>query len=461
VFDNWIETLLSGQYGLSAPQLHIVQGGTPRFQGSGHISWQSGSDIRITATTDGADEFRREFGLAVAPGQLIPLDRYISARGLTHYGYEFESIPVPSDGSQVSGLPNVSWDFRTHGLTLTHKEEEHGPETRTIRILLSPPPRLWIRASETGRGNEHFESPGPTLDWMIASTSFGSVAGRQRSDRWFEVKVCIDRAPVRDDPDAILAAVCRGFGFILGRRVINRGYIDSSATREIRHLNTRGREPTRNHIPEPLGNSVTQVAYLRHVESLLGLAVDFFMTELGDVVSPHLALCWDSADNDYRSRQLVVSICLEGLVQVASRRTAAPDGGYTTSDRAALDHWLKASQAELSPRFYKRVKSFLAALDHRRPKDILWDWVNRGILATSSEDIDAWEKTRHPAAHGQLIQWPTDRVVLQQNATRLNRVYNVINRIVLQLMGFQGSYVDYSAEGWPTVPFPAARPEDL
>jgi hypothetical protein len=43
--------------------------------------------------------------------------------------------------------------------------------------------------------------------------------------------------------------------------------------------------------------------------------------------------------------------------------------------------------------------------------------------------------------------------------SRYYRMLNLINRIVLHLMGYRGRYVDYAREGWPEVEFPAIQPE--
>ena len=45
---------------------------------------------------------------------------------------------------------------------------------------------------------------------------------------------------------------------------------------------------------------------------------------------------------------------------------------------------------------------------------------------------------------------------LQPILDRLTRVLNLMNRVTLQLMGYEGAYTDYTLPFWPSVPFPAA-----
>jgi hypothetical protein len=462
VFGDWLDVLFGGDYEVGIPELTMSQGEVVRFRGSGHLSWHAGDEVRVRATTDGAQQLWPTLGQAPLPGRLIPLGNYVSLSGTTQIGLAVETTPVTMDGFQISGTsPHVVWNFGVHGLSITRNIQSHGPIQRTLRALLGPSPRHWVRASDTSEGNAFFDGQRSALDWLLAEAGFGSVGARQRSGQWFEVKVVIDRPPLVTDASELQTAITRAFSFAFGRLLVSRGHVDPAPASETRQLLAHHRQPTRNHIPEPLGSSMSRPAYRANIERLLGTAIDFFLTDLGSRVAPHLVLCWDTADSDYRTRLAVVSICLEGLVHLASPDPRNHDPGHTPADREALHEWLMARQGPLSQRFYERVRGFLGTLDHRRPADILRSWERRGVLGITRADVEAWQETRNAAAHGTLIHWPTDRDELQSRVTRLNRVYNVINRVVLQLMCYRGRYIDYSGPGWPEADFPAAPPDEL
>jgi hypothetical protein len=462
VFDNWIDILIRGSYDVGVPDLTISQGEAARFHGSGHLIWEADAGVCVHASTSGAQQLMNTFGRAPLPGMLLPREDYASLSGTTEYGWRVEATPVPLDGYHLEeASPHVVWNFGVTGITLTHIIESYGPEQRVVRAVLGPSPPIWVRPSDTGAANDFFTRRSSALDWLLAPTSFGGVGAMKCTEQWFEVKVVIDRPPPKTDASELLTAITRAFSFAFGRLLACRGHVDFAPNHESRHLSSVRRPATRNHVPEPLGCSVAREAYSRNIEGLLGMAIDFFLTDLGSQVAPHLVLCWDTADSDYRTRLAVVSVCLEGLVHIASPTTQHHDAGHTPEDRMALHDWLKANEGKLSDRFFARLNGFLKTLDHRRPVDILRSWERRGVLGITRDDVDAWQETRNAATHGRLIFWPTDRDELQRRVTRLTRVYNVINRIVLQLMGYRGSYVDYSSPGWPEVDFPIAPTEAL
>jgi hypothetical protein len=95
-----------------------------------------------------------------------------------------------------------------------------------------------------------------------------------------------------------------------------------------------------------------------------------------------------------------------------------------------------------------RLRGFLRGLPSRRPVDILWEWQERGFLGISREDVEAWVETRNPAAHGLAVDPTQAPERLQVRVERFFRLQNLLNRIILKMMGYQGPYVNYSRAGW-------------
>jgi hypothetical protein len=228
------------------------------------------------------------------------------------------------------------------------------------------------------------------------------------------------------------------------------------------------REPTEGSILTPLG---TESAYVHGVEGLLGQAIAFFQTTEGKRVADYLFPCWDAADNAFSTQLLLASISLEGLFSFIPHQLGTDkvgdkesDGGQNTeADVEALEKWLRTAKDKetITEAFAKRVQGAVRAFMNRRPADVLWDWQRKGLLGVTEEDIDAWKKTRHRAAHGAAVALPEDKRELQEVASRFFREINMINRVVLQLMGYRGLYVDYGSQGWRETEFPAALPESL
>jgi len=454
---DWIAVLARGDLALTLPELTLVQAGSPEFHGSGRLVWNQPSGVKVHAVTDGAEKLRESFGQADASmGKLIPLEKFISATGRTQDGWDVSTIAVPRGGYSVSfESPHALWDMTTDGLTMTRRllalTTQH---RRIVRALLEPAPRHWPKKTMIEVHNEFFGGRSSQADWLQATTQLGTLVARRYSDTLFEIKLHLESTTPPQDPFEIVHAVAKAFSFILGRRIWVHGLEDVTPDLERREV-YRHRASSDNSLRPPLGNSG---AYLENAEALLGKAVDFFLTPQGREVAEHLELCWDTTDNDFTTSITVVAITLESLLRLAAKGFTPHDPGHTPEDRDALLSWVEARMGLLTKRFLERVRGFVNNLGQQRPVDVLWSWHRAGMLSITPEDIEAWEKSRHPAAHGALAGTRPTRDQLQQRFDRFVRVQNVINRIVLHLIGYRGLYVDYSRPGWPEAVFPPPKP---
>jgi hypothetical protein len=198
--------------------------------------------------------------------------------------------------------------------------------------------------------------------------------------------------------------------------------------------------------------------FLRNCERLLGQAVDSFLTQEGQELAPHLALCWDTNDNLMSTRLATVSIALEGMLSLVQQAAHHVDPGFTPDDRAALEGWLRDNPGSLSARGATRLRSWLGNMNQRRPRDILQSWLTRGILRVTSEEVEAWDRTRPRAAHGGLNAPAPSREELQDRVSRFHCLINLINKFTLAMIGYQGEFIDYGSAGWPPASLaPVAR----
>lgn len=452
---DWMNALLRGSLEITLPTLTIMQAGSPRFHGSGRLMWNRESGLRFLGVSDGGETLSNAFIRLAAPlGKLIPRDRYVSITGHIQDGWDASTIPVPLDGYTVSmESPHVLWDLTGDGLTLARSATHSARPGRILRGLLGPPPKHWPRMTHTEVHNEFFGGASFRADWLQATTRLGTLVARQRSDQWFEIRLIVENESTAGEPFELVHAVARAFGFVLGRRVWVQGLEDMRTDREMRHL-YRYREATGNSLRPPLGEAS---AYLHNVEALLGKAIDFFLTKEGQKVAQYLDLCWDTADNDFRTNVALVSICVESLLRLASKGLPEKDPSYTPADRDALLSWVGSEEGSLTTRFLSRVRGFINTLGQRRPIDVLWAWQGEGLLGVTPEDIDAWEKSRNPSAHGAFGGQFPDAAQLQRRVDRFHRVQNLMNRIVLHLIGYRGPYMDYAR--WAEAEFPPARPD--
>jgi hypothetical protein len=294
VFEDWLEILLSGTYEVSTPTLAVTSGEIGTMAGSGHISWNADTGIRVQAVTDrGGYPNRLLDGRLGLPGQLIAHSTFVTFEGRTQEGWEVTADRMPRDGHRShTDLPSVVWDVGTSGITL--RRQSSVPLGNSLRILVTPLLPGWVRVTETEVRNDVFGSRSICRDWLTTTCSIGRVSARRRSADWFEVLVEPPEGESLRDAFTVRQAIARAFGFILGRRCVIRGHEEINETSETRRLDARAQQTTRNTLLPPLGR---QLEFLQNVERLLALAIDFFLSGLGERVAPYLYLCWDTADN--------------------------------------------------------------------------------------------------------------------------------------------------------------------
>lgn len=451
MFDDWIDVLLSGSLEIKVPQLTAKSGSTQPKQGSGTISWQADSGIRIQAVIDGAPD-SLVFGVTPMPGTLVPHSEYLTFLGRTQHGWDVSTYPTSRDGIHLnSARPEAVWDLRTHGLTLEHKTSDEAQ--RRIRILMGPLPKGgWTRDSTFEDKNPYFGGLSHSRDWLYSRGKFGEIATRQRSGDWFEVLVLPANGPEWGEAHVIIASVARAFGFILGRRSAIRGYEEINGEKTTRVLDTRQLSSTKNTLLSPLG---WQLTYLDNVELLLGPTIDFFLTEVGEQVASFLYVCWDVADSAHATKLAISSICVEGLLKLASKTMGPAKPESCDADFAALENWIVGKPEGFTEQFLKRLSGLKGMFTNLSPKDIFRDWIARGVLCVTKEDMDAWNDLRNTSVHGNLSTTMDSKPKLQESVSRNARVQSVLNRIILKLIGYEGEYIDYSKPGYSPAAFPS------
>lgn len=452
---DWLETLQVGKFEARMPSA-LLRIGDLTLRGNCRVNWSAGEGVRVQAETDGSAEMQKRFdtGVVDVPGTLFPRDRFVHAEGYTQEGWHIEVEPAFGGDHDIhTDSPYVLWDYRARSLKVTRLD--WGADRRSIRILLGPPPKFWTRRTTTESRNEFFIDDVTDMDWMLISTTYGDAAARRRTDELFEFSIRLFDKWNDISTERVVNAATRCFSMLTGKALKIRGYVDLTLSESKSFLWTPDRMPTKRRFPPPIDEFM---AHIQGAEQLVGNAFDYFMLPESEPVARLLSLCWDTADNDIPTKHAAVGIAAEGLLREASRKRTDTDGSFTDLDVEYLKTWLNSNPGALSPRLVKRLRGYVGTLGHRRPKDILEDWRTRGILGVCREDITAWSEIRNSAAHAESSETGEDRAKLQAQITQYHRVANLINRVVLQLVGYRGAYIDY-ANLWQLVDFPATDAE--
>ncbi|MCD4727918.1 MAG: hypothetical protein K8R46_09665, partial [Pirellulales bacterium] len=66
------------------------------------------------------------------------------------------------------------------------------------------------------------------------------------------------------------------------------------------------------------------------------------------------------------------------------------------------------------------------------------------VLGIEIADVDAWNRLRNRAAHGRLLMDGDSKIDMQKHLNALNRVENIVNKLLLNAMQYEGKYYDHA-----------------
>lgn len=191
----------------------------------------------------------------------------------------------------------------------------------------------------------------------------------------------------------------------------------------------------------------------------LARASDFFASDIGAAVGNYLLVGMDSRNNTFTTHSLVLCVVLEGLARFFRLQQDVPSDDASeppmTPDR---EQAVKTAliDAGFSERKSRRIVGWIKGMDKGTSgKNSLNDLAAEGIVVTP-EDVKAWTELRNKPAHGHLLMTEEDAADHQSYIDCICRVSNLINKLLLQAIGYEGPYFDYTT--WSRADFkPSTR----
>ncbi len=435
---SWLGKIAAGRFETEIVPLTITNGYGESFEGQGSLTWTSEHGVQIGAMTNGSETLLKRLGQSpCSVGQVIPAEYYLQLHGRTRNGEQvvIERI-CPGDYSLNVGHPTVVWKIPQNSVysNVSFAEPKASlSKDAYAEAILSPMLLSWPRRSETTYDNPHFGIQSSDSDWLAFTYSGGQVSAQRLANDLGRVRV---EQAGNVSPDVSLA-VSLAFGFLTGRKVSIVGKEvrnERSLTRTIFYPTT-GR--TRNRFSPPLSDNP---GLLASCEPMLSKATEFFCTEMGKQAGNLLHMCHMSVDSTFTIHSLVACVVLESLVKLL-----APSKGLATTITAEQKDKILTNLREigLGEQVAERFSGFIRKMDEVSPKNHLHTWAAGGLLGIIREDAKAWDRLRNRAAHGRLLMDGKDKAEEQKHWTALQRVKNLINKLLLNAMQYDGNYYDH------------------
>jgi len=140
---------------------------------------------------------------------------------------------------------------------------------------------------------------------------------------------------------------------------------------------------------------------------------------------------------------LARSVAIEGIVNLAFSNLGKPKTGVIAAASALEGLLEEPLESAVICVIKDRVQGFFAALRRPSSRMALRSLAESGVI--TEQQLEAWEKLRHVAAHGQEYQLPFREVFELSEHLRV-----LMARLVFELIGYKGAYTDYGTPAWPT-----------
>lgn len=413
MFWKWIDEIEGGAFRAELCPLKLFNDNVA-YEGQGTIEWSAESGVEIEAFTNGGEDAFHHAATVTEEckyGEIIPGSTYLRCQGQSRDGWTVKIARIPPNfSSSHDGHPTVVWHVPDCGIYSSVEIEKRNYEDVTNQSLaLFGPVQLpnWPRASKTEYQNPRFGTTSQSRDWLEIDTDCATIVCQRRDGARVRVGFIHKNADFNRTITAFRAALA----FVTGRAV-NVIAAESFTAEQVRRRLKWDQKPIRSRaFSTPLGGESS----FANPERLLATATEFFGEERNQYVLNMLHACIDSADNTFTTQSMVLGAAAEGLMKLLCNES-----------KMKVSNKLKA-------------------------------WSEKRVLGIEPQDEIAWRELRNSSAHGALLL--SDRGKMQERVDQMSRLQNLLIKIYLQFMGYEGEFFNHNTGKQES--FPRAEPGEL
>jgi len=284
----------------------------------------------------------------------------------------------------------------------------------------------------------------------------GTTVGLRKEEsglRWLSFTEQKTKSPdVVKHAEAFLTAL----SFLVGQSVLWLAFTTVDGDSEIVRLRQPDKKQ-RGLVEQPLPLDLSAYRFGKSESDVLVQGTTFF--HANDRVGHWLMLCWNAAGGYFPTQCLVASSVVEALAKFITKDS--PQAATLKPEKEKFDGFkkecvtvLENNEGTKNSEFLKRIVNRINPTDYLRYEESIkkaGEIVRPGDpIVISDEEISAWNKLRNSTAHGvfQTGQVPDAAVLKQMH--RYDCCVNIINKLVLGLIGYTGPFRDYSKPNYPT-----------
>lgn len=388
-------------------------------------------------------------------GVIVPNERLFCLEARTAKGMRMQAVGI------YPSAPHIS---------LNYAKLQFVPQEITLWSETALPDSPWVtgaitRFDENGacRNSERIAWPpvfGSEATWhewyclQFDQTSFGLSKKR---DDFCRFAVWTDTQPRHETLFAQAEAFLYALGFRIGQRVnwlaytrVKSGRLETILAKPIPPRSATQHSP----LPSDIGDD--------DEETLLRRAYEFFLLEKNYPVINQLGMFWDATDNFLPVQSLVAATVIEGLADFIKQSTqdSEAEERFARFKDQLNAHLIRNARDLVVTDGAKKDCAFLTKIRKVVQSTQLLSLSEKVRLAAQiakiplqGTEVRAWNKMRNRIAHGDFSPGPLSTSLVQIQSQQLDCAANIINKLVLGLIGYGGVFTDFSSPGWPARSF--------
>ena len=436
----------SGTLSLDCIQMVLERrGGESTYRGAGLIRQDGTGVLEFTLydpeyKTDADDMFR---AFLRPSGGWVPDDDLYDLRATDLQGRIWSAERIYPDENARVGEPGVFVRGRIRSLTARFSEPSRG---HSYSLFIPGDIRIPTNAvTET-----HTLAAGRTSRqkkrnlWLPVGAPYDFVFSQ--TDRGLEIRVYAKTGKFSDGFDTRLE---EALWFLTARPVLwltLREVKKGMGRLCIRPVET---DPLRPRVGPPLhpshdtsceDSSGLLMLYLSHVQYFIEEYFHPLSVAIRNVLRASAATIHDEA--------LALSVSVETILRLYFETEGEPDENTKLQVKGALKH-MKKWDGEHDVKH--RISTAIGQIKGTNPRSALRKLVDNGVVKV--EHRDAWERLRHPAAHG----WVTD-IDIHDLEPLCDRVFQLMAILIFVIIDYEGEMTDYCSHDVSSVHFPRPGP---
>ena len=450
--DDSVEALRQGLFEIDCPTMALTQRkeNGEVCQGSGYI--KQAADGRLTykmyvASSVNSSLFgRMDTYSKVRPGEVYGDDYYYDLTATTIDGTTWTATCFcPDSSSDADFVTRLSYG---HLETIRAKLPNHKPSNYQRLHFFEELELPLNLMSETDRNGNKY-SILDRCEFDIGALKF-EVRKREGSGDTV-MEVTSDTAL----PRSFHLRAQEALQFITGKTVTWRARVEVALDASVLELTSPSRKAPTTTLKPPISYGTTE--FREHGWKLFGSFL-MYVTAKTDAthwnpVAYHLYNARESTAHSIDAGAIGVSVALEAIASLAE--TAHDEGELKRMEkfRHELNEHL-SKQADLSD-YTERLDKMLVNWSKKRPQDTLHELASRGLV--EKDYIKSWTNLRNRHVHPTLADLkPPSPATYQGVINNTYRVEVLLYQVIFYLIGYEGPFADYGADGFRNKSYPLA-----